>query len=204
MGCLKVLYYLIRIHIDEVQNTILGTMDVKLDEKLDKHFSKWFKEYVSIEIVLLLIPSLLLIFKKLATCMFNGRAIMSSIMCSSKILQETLYTVKSYSMYFVNGYKFHTESHRSIRPTSNCGVCIKDSNSSDTEIHYYGCLIEVLRLEYPRLSIKRIVLFNYEQFDPTINSGIKVHKQYPLVDVNLKRRLNKYEPFILAAYLLCH
>ena len=27
---------------------------------------------------------------------------------------------------------------------------------------------------------------------------MKVHKQYPLVDVNLKRSLNKYEPFILA------
>ena len=53
-------------------------------------------------------------------------------------------------------------------------------------------------MEYLGLPIKRTVLFKCEWFDPTINSGMKVHKQYPLVDVNLKRRLNKYEPFILA------
>ena len=100
-------------------------------------------------------------------------------------------------MYFVNGYKFHTKSHGSIRSTLNCGVYIKDSNSSNTEIQYYGCLIEVLRLEYSGLPIKRIVLFKCEWFDPTINSGMKVHKQYSLIDVNLKQRLNKYEHFIL-------
>ena len=52
-------------------------------------------------------------------------------------------------------------------------------------------------MEYPGLPIKLTVLFKCESFDPTINSGMKVHKQYPLVDVNLKRRLSKYEPFIL-------
>ena len=46
---------------DDEQNTESGIMDVELDEKLEKHFSKWFKEYVSIEIVLLSIPNLLLI-----------------------------------------------------------------------------------------------------------------------------------------------
>ena len=100
-------------------------------------------------------------------------------------------------MYFVNGYKFHIESHGSIKLTSSCGVCIKGSNSNDTEIQYYGHLKEVLRLEYLGLPIKLIVLFKCEWFDPTINSGMKVHKQYPLVDVNLKQRLNKYEPFII-------
>ena len=100
-------------------------------------------------------------------------------------------------MYFVNAYKFHIESHGSISSTSNCGVSIKGSNSSDTKIQYYGRLIEVLRLEYLGLPIKRTVLFKCEWFDPTINSGMKVHKQYPLIDVNLKRRLNKYEPFII-------
>ena len=83
---------MIRIYIDEVQNIELDITDVELDEKLEKHFSKWFKEYVSIEILLLLIPSLLLIFKKLTTCMFNRHTIMSSTMSSSKILQKALYT----------------------------------------------------------------------------------------------------------------
>ena len=101
-------------------------------------------------------------------------------------------------MYFVNGYKFHTESHGSMRSTSNSGVCIEGTNFSETESDYYGKLIEILQLEYPRLPIKRTILFKCNWFDPTVNVGMKVHKQYFLVDVNLKRKLSKDEPFILA------
>ena len=101
-------------------------------------------------------------------------------------------------MYFVNGYKFHTESHGSMRSTSNSGVCIKGTNYSETESDYYGRLIEILQLEYPRLPIKRTILFKCNWFDPTVNVGMKVHKQYFLVDVNQKRKLSKDEPFILA------
>ena len=101
-------------------------------------------------------------------------------------------------MYFVNGYKFHTESLGSMRSTSNSGVCIEGTNFSETESDYYGKLIEILQLEYPRLPIKRTILFKCNWFDPTVNVGMKVHKQYFLVDVNLKRKLSKDEPFILA------
>ena len=75
-----------------MQNTESNIIDVDLDEKLEKHFSKWFKKYVSIEIVLILTPSLLPIFQKLTTCMFNRHTIMSSTMSSLKILQKVLYT----------------------------------------------------------------------------------------------------------------
>ena len=47
---------------------------------------------MSNEILLLLIPSSLLIFQKLTTCMFNKHAIISTTMSSSKILQKALYT----------------------------------------------------------------------------------------------------------------
>ena len=92
VGCLKELYYLIRMFIDEVQNTDPGITNVELDEKPEKHFSKWYKEYVSIEIVLLLISSLLLIFQKFTICIFNRHTIMSSTLSSLKILQKVLYT----------------------------------------------------------------------------------------------------------------
>ena len=101
-------------------------------------------------------------------------------------------------MYFVNGYKFHRESHGSMRSTSNSGVCIKGTNFSETESDYYGRLIEILQLEYPRLPIKWTILFKCNWFDPTVNVGMKVHKQYFLVDVNQKRKLSKDESFILA------
>ena len=92
VGCLKVFYNLIIIYIDEIQNNEPGITEAKLDEKLEKHFSKWFKEYVSNEILLLLIPSSLLIFQKLTTCMFNRHTIISLTMSSSKFLQKALYT----------------------------------------------------------------------------------------------------------------
>ena len=89
MGCLNVFYNLIRIYIDEIQNNEPSITEAELDKK---HLSKWFKEYVSNEILLLLIPSSLLIFQKLTTCMFNRHAIISSTMSSLKILQKALYT----------------------------------------------------------------------------------------------------------------
>ena len=55
-----------------------------------------------------------------------------------------------------------------------------------------------MQLEYPRLPIKRTILFKSNWFDPTVNVGMKVYKQYFLVNVNHKCKLSKDEPFILA------
>lgn len=41
----------------------------------------------------------------------------------------------------------------------NSEVCIKESNYSNEESDYYEYLIEVVHLEYPGLSIKRVILF---------------------------------------------
>ena len=60
----------------------------------------------------------------------------------------------------MNGYKFHTLGHGSIKSTMNSGVCIKGSNFSATELDFYGQLVEVLQLEYPALPLKRVILFN--------------------------------------------
>jgi hypothetical protein len=104
-----------------------------------------------------------------------------------------LITVKSYPIYFVNGYRFHIESHGMNRSTMNFGVCI-----TSTYGDYYGKLLEILEVEYPALPIKRTVLFKCEWYDPTPNVGVKVDRQYNLVEINQRRRFNKFEPFILA------
>ena len=52
-------------------------------------------------------------------------------------------------------------------------------------------------IEYPRLPIKRTMLFKCEWFDPTLNIGTRVHPRYNIVEVNKRKRLNVYEPFIL-------
>nr|GMC66452.1 uncharacterized protein LOC109179592 [Ipomoea batatas] len=79
----------------------------------------------------------------------------------------------------------------------NSGVCIKGINYSIDESDYYGRLVEVVQVEYPGLPVKRTILFKCEWFDPT-TVGMKVHSQYKLVEVNHKRRFNRYEPFVLA------
>ena len=75
-----------------------------------------------------------------------------------------------------------------MRSTSNSRVCIKGTNYSETENDYYGRLIEILQLEYPRLPIKRTMLFKCNWFDPTVNVGLNIHKQYFLADVNCNTR----------------
>ena len=80
----------------------------------------------------------------------------------------------------------------------NSGVCIRGSNLSVDESDYYGQLEEIMELEYLALPIKRTVLFKCDWFDPTLNLGIKVHKEYKFVQVNRKQRFRRYEPFVLA------
>ena len=54
-----------------------------------------------------------------------------------------------------------------------------------------------MELECPALPIKRIVLFKCSWFDPILNRGTRIHRQYKLVDVKSGRVFNKYEPFII-------
>ncbi|XP_070041084.1 uncharacterized protein [Nicotiana tomentosiformis] len=105
-----------------------------------------------------------------------------------------LISAKCYPVYFINGYKFHTEYHGSARSTINSGVCISDPNIGD----YYGRIQEIIQVEYREEPLKQTVLFKCEWFDPTVNVGVKEHNKYKLVDVNHRRRFRKYEPFILA------
>jgi hypothetical protein len=148
--------------------------DIHVDEKLEHEFAMWFSKYAQ----------------------DHSKNISNQFL--EALAKGPLRSVMSYSGYVVNGYKFHTKSHCSTRATMNSGVCIKGTNYSIDESDYYGQLIEVLRLEYPGLPIKRIVLFKCDWFDPTPNVGTKVHQQYKLVEVNHKGSFNRYEPFVLA------
>ncbi|XP_021626203.2 uncharacterized protein LOC110625022 [Manihot esculenta] len=114
------------------------------------------------------------------------------------LLKGPFRSVTTFEGYCVNGCKFNIINENSSSKSMNFGVCIKGSNYSSEESDYYGLLVEVLRLEYPGLPIKQTVLFKCDWFDPTPNTGTKVHRQYRMVDVNNKRRYSKYEPFVLA------
>ncbi|KAH0717853.1 hypothetical protein KY285_013884 [Solanum tuberosum] len=140
----------------------------QIDESLEANFSIWFKEFVQ--------------------CNPIENEFLRSL------ARGPLIDATSYSAYFVNGYKFHTECHGSTRSIMNSGVCISDPNFGD----YYRRIKEIIQVEYREAPLKQIVLFKCEWFDPTMDVGVKRHNQYKLVDINHRRRYKKYEPFILA------
>lgn len=106
--------------------------------------------------------------------------------------------VHTWPTYFVNHYKFHTEKWSVGKKTINSGVCVKGSDQGDEESYYYGILKEIVQLEYPGHPMKRLVLFNCEWFDIVMNRGMKVHKQYGIVEIRHTRRYARFDPFIFA------
>ncbi|KAJ8773797.1 hypothetical protein K2173_008260 [Erythroxylum novogranatense] len=65
------------------------------------------------------------------------------------LVKGPLRTVYSYPVYFVNGYKYHTESHGHTMSSMNSEVSIQGEL-----MDYYGKIIEILEVEYPVLPIK--------------------------------------------------
>ncbi|XP_028774325.1 uncharacterized protein LOC114731348 [Neltuma alba] len=106
--------------------------------------------------------------------------------------------VRTWPMYFINGYKFHTHSWALRKSTINSGVCIKGADYAQSEHDFYGIVQEIIEIEYMGLPVKKLVLFNCEWFDPTPNRGTRVYQQYGIVEVHGLRRYNKYDPFIIA------
>ncbi|KAK1378582.1 hypothetical protein POM88_025326 [Heracleum sosnowskyi] len=146
---------------------------VEIDKFLESNFATWFKDYAEDAS---LVPN------EFVRDLASG----------------PLRSVKSVPIYYVNGFKFHTQTYGATKSTFNSGVCIKGSNYSETSNDYFGILDEILILEYPRLPIKKAALFKCEWFDPILNVGTRVHQCYNIVEVHRRKRLSVYEPFVLA------
>ncbi|KAH0757703.1 hypothetical protein KY290_021196 [Solanum tuberosum] len=85
-------------------------------------------------------------------------------------------SVKPYTGYNVNGFKFHTKSCSSSRSSNNNNICIKVTNYNADDYDYYGVLTDILELEYKgSTTIKRTILFKCEWFDPTPKARMKFH-----------------------------
>ncbi|XP_021603863.1 uncharacterized protein LOC110608886 [Manihot esculenta] len=163
------------IYVEQVKSAQPNITDTAVDEKLEREFVQWFYKYAN----------------ELQNNVQNQLI--------QDLAKGPLRSVTTFTGYCVNGCKFNTINGSSSSNSMNFGVCIKGSNYSSEESDYYGQLVEVLRLEYPGLPIKRTVLFKCDWFDPTPNTGTKVHRQYRIVDINNKCRYSKYEPFVLAS-----
>ena len=92
-----------------------------------------------------------------------------------------------------NTYKFHKKAHSLNKSTTNNGLCVSSQGGD-----YYDKVEEILEVEYPGYPIKTAVLFKCHWYDPTPNIGVKVHKQYNLVEINVKRKYNKFKTIVLA------
>ncbi|XP_068488493.1 uncharacterized protein [Phaseolus vulgaris] len=106
--------------------------------------------------------------------------------------------VQSWSIYVINGYKFHTVLWSEGMNSTNYGVYVRGTNGQ-SESDFYGILSNIIQLEYTGFPIMNVVLFQCEWFDNTPNIGTKVDKNYEIVQVKESRRYNKaYDPFIFA------
>ncbi|KAK1397248.1 hypothetical protein POM88_007111 [Heracleum sosnowskyi] len=161
------------IFINQVRERNPYITSVEIDQCLESDFAMWFKHYAQNDS---LVPN-----EYIRDLSFGP-----------------LRSVKFVPIYYVNGYKFHTREYGADKSTFNSGVCIKGSNYSETSNDYFGIIEEILIVEYPRLPIKKTVLFKCEWFDPTLNVGTRIHPCYNIVEVNKRKRLSVYEPFILA------
>ena len=87
--------------------------------------------------------------------------------------------VKTYPIFFVNGFKFNTKDHGTDRLTYNSGVFVKGSDDPEEHIkNFYGVLTQILELTYYVQPVEKVVLFKCNWFSNVPGTGINVHKDY--------------------------
>lgn len=105
---------------------------------------------------------------------------------------------KSWTTFFVSGFKFQTSAWSQHRKTINSGVWVRGDQGESREDDYFGIIEDIVELEYSGETTKTVVLFYCKWFDPQRRRGTKVHPQYGLVEVKHRRQLDYFDPFIIA------
>ena len=100
-----------------------------------------------------------------------------------QISLSPLNIVRTWSIDYVNGYKFHTEDKSQGMKTFNRGICVIGTGEGGIVDDYYGILKDVIELVYPQEPTKKFVLFSCDWFNPTINHGIRVHREFDIIDI---------------------
>ena len=78
--------------------------------------------------------------------------------------------MKEYTVYMVNGVKFHTRDLDNCHVTQNNGICIE--GDYEGEMHdYYGHLCKIWELEY--VFHHKVVLLQCEWYNTSTNSRRK-------------------------------
>ena len=83
----------------------------------------------------------------------------------------------SWPMCHVNGYKFQTVEWGRGKKTNNTRVCVR-GDTGDGESDWHRVVNEILELEYPVKSVKRVVLFACEWYNLIRPEGTRKHNNY--------------------------
>lgn len=103
------------------------------------------------------------------------------------------YVVKSYPRFCTRGYAFTTEKTKRSRTTYDAGVC-----SASGDDVYYGHIHEILEIKYLGLLGLRCTVFYCDWHDITPDRGVRTDA-FGVTSVNSRRKLQYYDPFILAS-----
>ncbi|CAE5974898.1 unnamed protein product [Arabidopsis arenosa] len=103
------------------------------------------------------------------------------------------YIAKSYPRYCTRGYAFRIYEDGTRRTTTDSGISVQAGG-----VVYYGILREILEIRYPGMLNMRCIAFLCDWYDPVVGSGVRVD-QFGVTSIDSRRRLLKYDPFILAS-----
>ncbi|WZZ77876.1 hypothetical protein YC2023_098448 [Brassica napus] len=103
------------------------------------------------------------------------------------------FVVKSYPRFCTRGYAFTTQKRRRSSTTYDAGVC-----SASGDDVYYGHIHEILEIKYLGMVGLRCTVFYCDWHDNTPDRGVRTDA-FGVTSVNSRRKLQYYDPFILAS-----
>lgn len=104
-----------------------------------------------------------------------------------------LRSVRRYSGYIVNGFRFHTIDRQENRKTQNGGLMVQGDDESQKK--YYGVLKDVYELQYP--GENHVIVFKCDWYDVQHQGrGYKID-EYGITSLSKELSLATYEPFVL-------
>ncbi|KAK5825828.1 hypothetical protein PVK06_020696 [Gossypium arboreum] len=121
---------------------------------------------------------------------------------------DSIEPLRKYSVFLINGYRFHTKYRERMRRTQNCGVVVnssitsyasaRDSNPVDGNVEYYGLLTDIVELDY--YGRWKVILFRCDWSDVNTARGIK-KDQFGFTMVNFSRLIHTGQQLIDEPYV---
>ena len=103
------------------------------------------------------------------------------------------FIVKSYPRFCTRGYAFTTQKRRRSSTTYDADVC-----SASGDDVYYVHIHEILEIKYLGMVGLRCTVFYCDWHDNTLDRGVRTDA-FGVTSVNSRRKLQYYDPFILAS-----